>query len=335
MKNLLKGYTQEGDDFLGRYTKMNTRIRALIKKNRLLYGIFNKLKSGYTKFLVLISPKYATKVLYKSTFRKKLDLERPQTLNEKVQWLKLNTYYNNPLVSQCADKYKVRDYVIQCGCGEILNELYLTWNRVDEIDWKSLPDKFAIKCNHGCGYNIVCSNKSNLDENSTKRTLKRWMKEDYWKVYAEVNYKYIEKKIICEKFLEPQDGTMLSDYKVYCFNGKAEYVMLCLGREEGHPRFYYFDRNWQLLPYSKDGLEVKDGKKFIKPDGFELLFEYAEKLASPFPFVRADFYLVDGEVIFGELTFTPSAGLDATRLVSTDKYFGSLVDLSYEGSTRI
>src|SRR5699024_5967641 len=106
------------------------------------------------RFLSTISPTLATKFFYKKAFGKQLDLIEPKTLNEKILWLKLNTYKNNPLVTQCADKYLVREYVREAGCKEILNELIGVWDSVDEIEWDKLPDKFALKVNHGCGYNI-------------------------------------------------------------------------------------------------------------------------------------------------------------------------------------
>lgn len=121
------------------------------------------------------------------------------------------------------------------------------------------------------------------------------------------------------------------DYKVYCFNGKAEFVMVCVGREkDGHPQFFYFDRDWNLLPYSQDGLDYPD-YKVQRPKCLSKLFEYADKLSKPFPFVRADFYICNSKVYFGELTFTPAAGLDSEleseNLSEVNKMFGDLIDL--------
>jgi len=279
-------------------------------------------------WLSTVSPLLTTKILYYQAFKRKLDLKNPKTLNEKLQYLKLHDYYENPLVTQCADKYLVRDYVTECGCGEILNELYDVWNSADTIVWNELPEKFVLKCNHGCGYNIVCDNKSQFSEVAVKKQLNNWMKEDFWKLSAETNYRDIPRRIICEKYLQPSFGKLPEDYKVYCFNGKAEYVMVCIGREFGHPKFYYFDRYWNLQRHlTKDGIEAPDNFNPEKPDGIENVFSYAEKLSKPFPFVRADFYLFDGQVYFGELTFTPGACLDNKRLPKTDLMFGEMLYL--------
>lgn len=113
----------------------------------------------FRRTLTRISPKLNTKVTYFFKFKKKLDLNNPKTLNDKILWLKFNTYWNNPLVKQCADKYKVRDYIKDKNCSEILNELIGVYDRVEEIQWDSLPKSFALKLNVGCGKNIIVSNK--------------------------------------------------------------------------------------------------------------------------------------------------------------------------------
>lgn len=115
---------------------------------------------------------YATKRLYKKTLGMKLDLKNPKSLNEKEQYLKLNTYYKNPLVTECCDKYLVRNYIKRAGCEEILNELLGVWSSPDEIDFDALPNQFVLKCNHGCGYNIICRDKSKLNVDETKKSLR-------------------------------------------------------------------------------------------------------------------------------------------------------------------
>lgn len=279
------------------------------------------------KISSVISPKITTKLLYKRAFAKKLDLKNPKTLNEKIQWLKLNTYYKNELVTACVDKYKVREYIKDKDLVHTLNELIGVWRTVEEIDWEQLPNKFVLKCNHGAGYNIVCQDKKTFNVESAKEMLAKWMKEDYWKLYAEVNYKYVDKRIICEKFIETKNGELPTDYKVYCFNGQPQYIMLCEGRETNDTKYYFVDRNWKIAPLNRDSMNTSENFVIEKPKNFDLLFKYAEILSEPFPFVRVDFYLENGEVYFGELTFTPGGGLDYNRLESTDTLFGNLLSL--------
>lgn len=289
-------------------------------KRKLVYGI--------GRMLCGISPTLASRYWYYFNFRKPLDLKNPVTLNEKLMWLKLNTYRNNPLVSKCSDKYAVREYILERDCGELLNELYGVWDSVEEIDWEALPESFVLKCNHGCGYNILCPDKKKMDIAATKALLDKWMHTDFWRKLAEVQYRTITPKIVCEAFLGR--GGQLYDYKFYCFHGKAEYVLVCTEREQGKPRFYFFDRDWKLCPITRDGKAAEEDFHLEKPEHLEEMFQYAERLAEPFPFVRVDLYYVDGKIYFGELTFVPSGALDTSRLPETDLLFGSMLHLPQE-----
>lgn len=292
--------------------------------------IVSKIIDKIITYITIISPKLNTKIRYWRCFHKKINLKDPQTLDEKIQWLKFNTYYKNKLVTQCADKYAVRKYIEDCGCSEILNELYYVWDNVDEINWDELPDSFVIKWNFGCGHNLICRDKSKLDIEETKIKLNEWYKthKTFYLSHSEIQYKNIPPKLICERLIETHDGNLPVDYKLYCFNGIADCALVCLNREKGHPDFYFFDKEWNLKRYNKKGKEAPENFTVPKPEGFELLFEYAEKITKPFPFVRADFYLEGGKVIFGELTFTPCGGFDSGRLPETQILFGNKVKIS-------
>ncbi|CDG15853.1 ATP-grasp fold amidoligase family protein [Xenorhabdus doucetiae] len=275
-------------------------------------------------------PEFVTKSIYKQRLNQQLNLKNPVTFNEKLQWLKLNTYKDNNLVIKCADKFSVRDYVSENGCQEILIPIYASWDKASDIDWSKLPNKFVMKCNHGAGYNIICKDKSNLNIDKTVKKLNNWMKEDYWRKAVELVYRDIPKKIICEKFIETSNGALPYDYKIFCFNGKPKFVMVCTERESEKPKFYFMDENWHLLPYGVDYLDANISK-LEKPQNFEKLFDYAMKLAKPFPFVRVDLYLNDGIINFGELTFIHSAGMDRElnneENKNIDKIMGDLIKL--------
>lgn len=285
----------------------------------------------FKQFLTVISPRLNTEIVYFFKFKKRINLNEPRTLDEKIQWLKLNAYNKNPLVTQCADKYAVRDYVKSCGCSEILNDLYGVYDSVDEIKWDELPEKFVIKWNFGCGQNLICFDKSKLDIEKAKKQLRNWYKlhDTFYLPYSEMQYKGIKPKLICERFIEPDSGTLPVDYKLYCFNGLSNCVLVCAGRDtEGHhAKYYFFDRDWNLKRYNNAGKQVSADFTLPQPENYKKLFEYADKLSKPFPFVRADFYMERGNVIFGELTFTPCGGFDVNRLPETQILFGDMVDL--------
>lgn len=272
-------------------------------------------------------PVQCIKLHYLISFKRRIDFNNLITLNEKIQWLKLNELHKD-IYTKCADKYKVREYVKSKGCGDILNELYETYSDVREIDYNQLPQRFALKCNHGAGYNIICADKGKLDRDNTSYLLNKWMNQDFSSLSVEPQYKKIERKIICEKYIENINGGFPDDYKFYCFNGEPYTVMVCKGRESGTPKFYYFDMEWKFLPFSTDSVEaLKNFYHIDKPDGFDKMIKYARELSSDFKFVRTDFYLLNGKVLFGELTFTPSAGFDTDRLEETDKDLGDKLHL--------
>ncbi|MBR1595536.1 MAG: hypothetical protein IJ665_02430 [Phocaeicola sp.] len=295
----------------------------------------SKFSLKFKSLLTRISPRLNTEVVYFFKFNKRINLKHPRTLDEKIQWLKLNSYLGNPLITQCADKYAVRKYIEQCGCGEILNDLYGVYDNVESIPWDSLPNSFVIKWNFGCGQNLIVHDKSKLNIKEAKKKLQDWYKlhDTFYLPYSEMQYKNIPPKLVCEKLIETEDGELPVDYKLYCFNGKPDCVLVCSkrGKMGNGAEFYFFDKDWNLKRYNKRGMEAPKGFSLPQPDNYKTLFEYATILAKPFPFVRADFYLEKGKVTFGELTFTPCGGFDVNRLASTQIQFGNMVNLEYRG----
>ncbi|MDM0686134.1 ATP-grasp fold amidoligase family protein [Clostridium perfringens] len=292
-----------------------------IKKNKLI-------KKGYDFFkvgLIKISPVLATKLMFRVSMGKTLNLKNPLTFNEKLQWLKL--YWNDSIKSKCADKYEVRDYITSLGCNEILNEVYYVYDSVDEISWDKLPNKFALKCTHGSGTNIICSNKNELNEIEVKKLLNKWMKIKYSKIAGEIHYDYIKPRIICEKYIENKNGFLPDDYKFYSFNGNVDLVMVCTNREYGKARYYFFDQNWNLVRCNNDGINAPNNFTLPKPLNLDKMFDYARLLSNEFPFVRVDLYNNDGKIIFGELTFTPAGCLDSSMPKSMDIDFGNRINL--------
>lgn len=308
------------------YLKLYLESKCLIKLYK--YIFVKAVKLFYLSILTIISPVLNTKVFYKKRIGEKINLKNPETFNEKIQWLKLNYLYPNDLVTRCADKVAVRDYIKELGCEEILIDTIKIYNNVDEINFDELPNKFVLKWNFGCGYNIICTDKSKLNVNVTKKILKKWGRSKFHLHNSELHYKKINRKIICEKFIEPENGVLPEDYKFYCFNGKAEYVMICYGRDKGKPDFYFFDRNWKIAKINKKSEKLPNNFNIPKPKMMDEMFKYADKLSKEFPFVRVDLYTTQDKVYFGELTFTPSAGLDTGYTEKGSKLLASKIKIT-------
>lgn len=273
-----------------------------------------------------ISPRLNTELLFRQRFGRRPELDSPRTLNEKLLKLKLGPWAHDDLIRRCADKFAVREYVAQKGCAPLLNELLAVYSSAEELDWQSLPPRFVLKWNFGCGYNIICRDKDKLDESEVRAQLKKWGREDFWAYYSELQYRHIPKRLLLERYLGTETAAP-EDYKFYCFHGRADCVMVCMERELGQPRFYFFDRDWRLLRINRDSRNAPEDFAPPKPAGLDAAFNAADVLSADFPFVRVDLYLVDGRVYFGELTFTPAAGLDNRRLPETDLFFGEKLNL--------
>lgn len=274
--------------------------------------------------LYALSPYLLVQYLYIKNTGKRFKAKNPRTLDEMLLWL--NLYWRHPLKARCSDKYAVRSYVEEHGMGHHLTNLYGVYAYSAEIDFSKLPDQFVLKCTHGCGFNIFCRDKSHLDIKEAKRKLDAWMKVDISKLAGEVHYASIKPRIICEAFLEDRSGKALSDYKVYCFDGKAHCTMACTDREAKRAKYDFYDREWKnKLAYSKSSLLAN--RNIPKPEAYDEIIQAAEVLSKPFPFVRMDFYSVNGKPVFGEMTFTPHGCIDTFMTDLAQDVMGKLIKL--------
>lgn len=270
---------------------------------------FEKVKFKRDQYKVKHDPEYFSKKLYREKFGRELDLNDPRALTEKLMYTKLKIYWDDPLIAQCADKYAVRKFVEDAGCGETLIGLIGAWDKADDIDWDILPDRFVLKCNHGCAMNIICRDKSKLDKEDAKKKLDEWMKTDYGYHNAQEGiYRNIKHKIIAEEFIETSDGRPPKDYKFFCSYGKVKFVMTCSDREENSHKvsINHYSIDWKKIDVKRAGYDSDKGLE--RPENLDKMIAYAEKLSEKFPLVRVDLY-DEGKIIFGELTFTPGACL--------------------------
>ena len=268
------------------------------------------------------SPAFVSKIYFKHVLGYRLNLKEPKTLNEKLQWLKLYHWANEPRAVQCADKYAVRTYIESVGKADILNDILFAWDDSDEIDWSLLPEKFVLKCNHGCGYNIICKDKSSLDEKATKKLLHKWIKEDFSKFNAEPHYAKIKRKIICEKFLE---GDVIN-YNIYVFNGKAVFFSVAGGLGVGTDEYLtYYNPDGTVADFKNRSYPAKETE--LSPLLAEMI-ETAEYLAKDFPMVRVDLFDINGKIILSEMTFTPGGALIPFSSVEADRKLGDKLDIS-------
>lgn len=254
----------------------------------------------------IIPDKLMVRMQYRIATGRKLDLKNPRRFTEKLQWYKL--YYRDPLMTQCADKYSVREYIISKGYEDILVPLYGVYDDSDEINFEELPNKFVLKTTNGSHTNILCEDKDKLNLDETRVTLHKWVKKRSAKLGREWAYYNIEPKIICEKYLERDENNDLIDYKIFCFGGKAYCLYVIAERFlDTGIRLGIYDMDFKRLPYNRADIEGLT-KHIKKPKNFDKMVRIAEDFAKDFAHVRVDFYNVDGKIVFGELTFYDGSG---------------------------
>ena len=271
--------------------------------NIVVFFLFIKRKIRY--FYWIRHPKRLSEKVYFSVFNQKINWENPQNLNEKIHWLKF--YSDTSQWAKLADKYKVREYVIECGFEYMLNDLFAKYDSIDEIDISKLPFSFVLKANNGCGDTLIVKDKSKITNEEIKKYFKKITKERYGVFTAEPHYLQISPCIIAEKLLEKDSSSISSsliDYKFFCFDGEVKSILVCFNRKGSHSEFLTYDLDWNLTKNCIPFLFYE----IPRPQSLSLMIEACNVLSKGFPFVRIDFYEVDRKPVFGEMTFTAGAG---------------------------
>lgn len=256
----------------------------------------------------LLSDKAFLKLRYLLCMGEKLNLSEPKTFNEKLQWLKL--YDRNPAYTMMVDKYKVREYIKETIGEEYLIPLLGVWDNPDDIDFDALPDKFVLKCNHNSGLGMcICKDKSTLDVAKVRTGLRKGLKENYYLSGREWPYKDVERKIVCEQYMEDSTTEELRDYKFFCFDGEVKALFVATDRQTKgeETKFDFFDADYNHLPFTNGHPNARVLPE--KPKAFDKMKALAAILSKNIPQVRVDFYEVDGRIYFGELTFSHWSGM--------------------------
>ena len=236
----------------------------------------------------------------------KLHLDNPVRYTEKLQYLRLYTYANNELVSKCASRDGLREYAKEKGYQDNLIDIYGIYDSFKDIDFDKLPDRFVMKCTHACAFNYLVYDKSKLDLAKLEKMFNKWLRTDYGKKTVEPHYSHIKPHIIIEKFML-EDGELPTEYKIHVFNGKAKYMYIVTGRNKDiHYNNYLID--WTDFDEAQFNHWTKSNEEIKKPQNWSEAVKISEDLASSFPFVRVDLYIINGKIYISEMTFTPAKG---------------------------
>lgn len=234
---------------------------------------------------------------------RRLNLDNPKTLADKISWLELNG--DRGTMARLTDKFEVRDYVSSRGLADILIPLCGgPWVDAEDIDVAALPSQFVLKATHGCEMNYICRDKSALNVADMISHARKWLASDYPRACVEPHYKLIPHRIYAERYVGGMDDVV--DYKLHCFNGVPSFVLTCSNREKSL-KLNLYDLDWNAI----EGLQgsMKNAAEIARPSALSEMVDIARALSSDFDFVRVDLYEKDGKVYFGELTFSPAVGV--------------------------
>ena len=287
------------------------------------YFITSPASKGYLNW---VPDSIYLKIVYRLLLGESCNLKNPIKYNEKLQWLKLHD--RKPEYARMVDKYEVRSFITELLGEEYLIPSYGVYDSFEEIDFSKLPDQFVLKCTHDSGSVVICKDKKNFDIKKAGERLTNAMKKNYYNAYREWPYKNVKPRIVVEKFMVDESGDDLKDYKLMCFNGKALIIETHENRfTEGkvHTQTFY-DKDWNKLDIMQEGLLPVDEER-AKPEKLDEMLALSEKIAKDMYHVRIDWYLINGKVYFGEITFFDGSGFEKFPNPKDEEYLGSLIQL--------
>lgn len=261
------------------------------------------------------------KLIYRIKFKEDLNLDKPITFNEKLNWLKIND--RNPYYTKLADKIEVKKIVEEKVGKEYVNPTIKEYNNFDEIDFEELPNKFVLKCNHNSGGLAICTDKAKFNINKAKKDINKSLKENYYYKLREWPYKEIKPRLLIEEYIEDDTEKDLKDYKFFCFNGVPKMVYLTVKNDNIWENFY----DLEFKPIDLIHGMPRYSKEFKKPENFEKMIEIATELSKNIPFVRIDLHNIKGKILFGEYTFYDWGGMMPFKDEKWDKKLGEYIKL--------
>lgn len=275
------------------------------------------------------SDKSAIERKYARTFGYPLDWAQPRTLNEKLNWMKLN--FRDPLQRIAADKFAVRAHVAAKVGAQYLVPLIRKCDRAEEIRFAELPAAFVLKTNHGSGQNWIVRDKSKADEHAVVRRFREWLAVGHYAASREWPYKDMPPAIVVEELLLDENGQIPSDFKLHCFGGKVATIQVDLDRETAHRRNFY-DLDWRIQPFiwtewEGDRPAWPNGRAVARPAALAEMVRVAEALAADFPYARIDLFYCRGKVYFGEITFYHGGAFERFDPPEFDRIFGDKLAL--------
>jgi hypothetical protein len=266
------------------------------------------------------------KCFYRSGVHKKLNLQNPRNFNEKLQWLKIHD--RKAIYMDMVDKYEAKKFVgDRIGEAHIITT-YGVWDRFEDIDFDSLPNSFVLKCTHDSAGYVICRNKDEFDFDKARAKINKCLKRNFYYIGREWPYKNLKPRVIAEKYMEDHNLHELRDYKIFTFNGVPKIMHIVSNRQNAKEETYgdFFDMDYKHLDLTMGHPNAPCSPE--KPQNFEKMKEFATILAEGTIHLRVDFYEVDGQLYFGELTFYQDSGISPIEPDEWNVILGDWISLN-------
>lgn len=313
--------------------KLYERVSKGARKNRILKKLVRRLSYIQMNWEARYDDEKYAKKMYRRYNDSELNLTNPKTFNEKLWWLKY--HYRNPLQKICSDKYRLREYVHECGLDDILVPIYGVYETPEKVPLESFDKEVFIKINVGTGGNILYDPHKPFDRSFFIWDFSSRLSHNCYLNSREWNFKDVPGCIVCEKVLRDKSGELPKDWKFMCFNGEPRLVFYSSGVCDETGRHSVtgirytnvYDMNFEYVPIVSS-YPTRPEIIIEEPSSFELMIKYARILSKPFPHCRVDFYNIEGKVYLGEITFYHSGGCGNIEPKEWAERMGSWIDIT-------
>ena len=275
------------------------------------------------KLVGLIPSKLWISYRFKVRTGEKMDWKNPKTFNQKLQWLKL--YNRRPEYTTMVDKYEVKKYVAERIGEEYIIPTLGVWDRFEDIDFDALPDQFVLKCTHDSGGLIIVRDKSKLDKEAARKMFRVALNRNHYSVNREWPYKNVKPRIIAEQYMKDEQAEDLPVYKIFCFGGEPYIIQAIQNDKQPNESIDYFDIGWDKLPLRQNFPNSEH--PLPAPKTLDKMLQYAGVMSTRHPFLRVDFYEVNGKMYFSEFTFFSDSGMQKFDPPEWDYILGDRIKL--------
>jgi len=258
--------------------------------------------------------------------------QNPQTFSQHIVYRMHKDH--NPLHVEMEDKYAARGIVESKNACRLPKLYHWTTTLPVRLPWDELPKRCVIKTNHWSGdglfiideeeeslldisniasipeiYRIIRGGKDQFgvkwSHRKMERKLGRLVKRHFPRPIEWATQQIEPRGVMVEELLIDGEGQLPPDYKMHCFHGKVGFIQADFDRFSNHTQNIHLvdgSRINQTNPKIAPATHISNLVDVIGNESLTELVKAAELLSEDIDHVRVDFFLVNGEVVFGEFT---------------------------------